>query len=136
LVWFLVFNVTFNNISLLIVAVSFIGWGNQSTWRKPPTCHKLLINFITLYIYFFFFRIKGRNMQMVYCKPACILARHKQHIMDIVINYFLFKILAILFFACYIVFKTYKVVVLYSEHLKCMQVRGQWPSVGDLRIPC
>ena len=32
------------------------------------------------------------------CKPACILAKHKQHIMDIVINYFLFKILAILFF--------------------------------------
>jgi len=25
-----------------IVAVSFIGGRNQSTWRKPPTCHKLL----------------------------------------------------------------------------------------------
>jgi len=30
------------------VSVSFIGGGNQSTWRKPPTCHKSLTNFITL----------------------------------------------------------------------------------------
>ena len=30
-----------------VVAVSFIGEGNQSTWRKPQTCHKLLTNFIT-----------------------------------------------------------------------------------------
>jgi len=31
----MVFNATFNNIS---VAVSFIGGGNRSTQRKPPTC--------------------------------------------------------------------------------------------------
>jgi hypothetical protein len=30
-----------------IVAVSFIGGGNLSTWRKPLTCHKSLTNFIT-----------------------------------------------------------------------------------------
>ena len=30
-----------------VVAASFIGKGNQSTWRKPQTCHKLLTNFIT-----------------------------------------------------------------------------------------
>jgi len=30
-----------------IVAVSFIGGGNWSTRRKPPTCHKSLTNFIT-----------------------------------------------------------------------------------------
>jgi len=37
----MVFNATYiNNIS----AVSFIGGGNR---RKPPTCHKLLTNFIT-----------------------------------------------------------------------------------------
>jgi hypothetical protein len=30
-----------------MVAVSFIGGGNQRTWRKPPTCHKSLTNFIT-----------------------------------------------------------------------------------------
>jgi hypothetical protein len=30
-----------------IVAVSFIGGGNQGTRRKPPTCRKLLTNFIT-----------------------------------------------------------------------------------------
>jgi len=28
-----------------IVAVSFIGWGNRSTQRKPPTCQKSLTNF-------------------------------------------------------------------------------------------
>jgi hypothetical protein len=30
-----------------IVAVSFIGGGNQSTQRKPPTCRNSLSNFIT-----------------------------------------------------------------------------------------
>jgi hypothetical protein len=31
-----------------IVAVSFLGGGNQSTGRKPSTCRKSLTNFITL----------------------------------------------------------------------------------------
>jgi hypothetical protein len=30
-----------------IVAVSFIGWGNRCTRRKPPTCRTSLTNFIT-----------------------------------------------------------------------------------------
>jgi hypothetical protein len=30
-----------------IVAVSFIGGGNRSNRRKPPTCHKTLTNLIT-----------------------------------------------------------------------------------------
>jgi len=30
-----------------IVVVSFIGGGNRSTRRKPPTCHKSLTNYIT-----------------------------------------------------------------------------------------
>ena len=30
-----------------IVAISFVGGGNQSIRRKPPTCHKSLTNFIT-----------------------------------------------------------------------------------------
>jgi hypothetical protein len=38
LVGFMVFNATFNNISIIyIVAVGFIGGGNQSARRKPPT---------------------------------------------------------------------------------------------------
>jgi len=32
---------------MVIMAVSFIGEGNQSTRRKPLTCHKSLTNFIT-----------------------------------------------------------------------------------------
>jgi len=28
------------------MAASFIGGGNQSIWRKPPTCRKSPINFI------------------------------------------------------------------------------------------
>jgi hypothetical protein len=44
----IVFNATFNNISLsYIVVVSFIGGGNRSAWRKPPTSRKSLTNFIT-----------------------------------------------------------------------------------------
>ena len=30
-----------------ILVISFIGGGNQSTRRKPPTCQKSLTNFIT-----------------------------------------------------------------------------------------
>jgi len=30
-----------------IVAVSFIDGGDQRIWRKPSTCRKSLINFIT-----------------------------------------------------------------------------------------
>jgi hypothetical protein len=37
----MVFNATFNNISVYIVAVSFIGGGNR--W-KPETCCKSLTN--------------------------------------------------------------------------------------------
>ena len=40
------FNTTFNNISVIIAAVSFIG-ENRTTRRKPPTCHKSLTNFTT-----------------------------------------------------------------------------------------
>ena len=36
-------NVTFNDISVISLAVSFVGGGNRSTWKKPPTCHKSLI---------------------------------------------------------------------------------------------
>jgi hypothetical protein len=44
--WFMVFNVL-STIFQLYRGVSFIGGGNWSTWRKPPTCHKSLTNFIT-----------------------------------------------------------------------------------------
>jgi hypothetical protein len=48
----MVFNATFNNISIFfyiyIVAVSFIGGGNRSTWRKSPICRKSLTNFIKI----------------------------------------------------------------------------------------
>jgi len=40
------FNATFNNIS--VISVSVIGGGNRSTQRKPPTSRKSLTNFITL----------------------------------------------------------------------------------------
>jgi hypothetical protein len=40
----LVFNATFNNISVIIAAFSFIDGVNR---RKPPTYHKSLTNFIT-----------------------------------------------------------------------------------------
>jgi len=40
-VCFMMFDATFNNISV-ISWVSFIDGGNRSTQRKPPTCHKSL----------------------------------------------------------------------------------------------
>ena len=43
----MVFNATFNNNFSYIVAISFIGGGNPSTWRKPPTCCKPQTNAIT-----------------------------------------------------------------------------------------
>ena len=43
LIWHMVFSATFS----YIVAVSFIGAGNQSTRRKLSTCRKSLTNFIT-----------------------------------------------------------------------------------------
>jgi hypothetical protein len=44
---FMVFNAIFQQYFSYIVVVSFIGGGNRSTWRKPPTCRKSLSNFIT-----------------------------------------------------------------------------------------
>jgi hypothetical protein len=42
--WFMVFNATFNNISVMLSVL--FGGGNQSTWRKHLTYRKLLPNFI------------------------------------------------------------------------------------------
>ena len=41
LVWFIALS---NNISFFFTAVSFIGEGNRSTRRKPPTYRKSLTN--------------------------------------------------------------------------------------------
>ena len=37
--------------NLYIVVISFIGGGNQSTWRKPLTCRKSLTNFYHIMLY-------------------------------------------------------------------------------------
>jgi len=42
----MVFDVT-SSIFKLYRAVSFIGWGNRSTRRKPPICCKSLTSFTT-----------------------------------------------------------------------------------------
>ena len=47
LVWFMVLKCTFQQYFSYIVADSFIGGGNQSTWGKIQTCCKSLTNFIT-----------------------------------------------------------------------------------------
>jgi len=44
--WFMVFNATFNNISVISWR-QFIGGGNQSTREKTPTCRNSLTNFVT-----------------------------------------------------------------------------------------
>ena len=46
--WFMVFNATFNTISVIsIMVVSFIGGGSRSTWIKPNSCRKSLTNYFT-----------------------------------------------------------------------------------------
>jgi hypothetical protein len=45
--WFMVINVTFNNISVISWRSVLLVKENQSTQKKPPTCLKSLINFIT-----------------------------------------------------------------------------------------
>jgi len=39
----MVFNATFNNISVISLWSVFTGGGNQVTWRKLPTCRKSLV---------------------------------------------------------------------------------------------
>jgi hypothetical protein len=41
----MVFNATFNNISVIVVVSFIVGGGNQRTRRKSPTCRKSLTNF-------------------------------------------------------------------------------------------
>ena len=40
--WFMVFNTTFNNISVIMWRSVLLGGGNWSVQRKPPTCTKSL----------------------------------------------------------------------------------------------
>ena len=47
----MVFNTTFNNISVISWRSVILGGENRSTWRKPLTCRKSLTNFITLCSY-------------------------------------------------------------------------------------
>jgi hypothetical protein len=47
LVWFMVFNATFNNISVTVYhGGQFYWWKNRSIRRKQPTCRKSLTNFL------------------------------------------------------------------------------------------
>jgi len=39
----MVFNATFNNISVILCLISFICWESQSTWRKPLVIDKLYL---------------------------------------------------------------------------------------------
>jgi len=43
--WSIVFNATFNNISVILWL--YYGGGNQSNRRKPQTCRRSLTNFFT-----------------------------------------------------------------------------------------
>jgi hypothetical protein len=43
----MVFNATFNNISVILLQLGLYLGGNWSTQRKPLTCRKSLTNFIT-----------------------------------------------------------------------------------------
>jgi hypothetical protein len=64
---FMMLKTTFNNI---LWQVSFIGRGNRTTRRKPPTCRKSLTNFITKLIDIW--KKKRRNLVGSSCEIFCI----------------------------------------------------------------
>ena len=47
----MVFNTTFNNITVILWWSVLLVKETQSIWRKPPTCYKSLTNFITIMLY-------------------------------------------------------------------------------------
>ena len=47
LIWFIVFNATFSNISAIYMATTFHGGRSRSTRGEPPTMGKQLVSFIT-----------------------------------------------------------------------------------------
>jgi hypothetical protein len=72
-VCFMVFNATFNNISVISWWSVLFGRGNRSTRRKPPTCHKSLTNFISVIahcIFCIFLHMKekpGSHFEVTFC---------------------------------------------------------------------
>jgi hypothetical protein len=59
----IMFNVTFNNISVNIMMINFNGEGNRSARRKPLTCHKSLTNFITYFIMLYWIHLVISGIQ-------------------------------------------------------------------------
>jgi len=55
-----------------IAGVCFIGRGNRSTWRKPPTVGKQLVNFITIWFWFDFwcFNATFTNISAISWRPG------------------------------------------------------------------
>ena len=62
----MVFNATFNNISVISWRSVFIGGGNRSTPRKPLTCRKSLTNFIALNASIIFLRLLHICIKMLF----------------------------------------------------------------------
>jgi hypothetical protein len=88
----MVFNATFNNISVTyIVTVSFIGQGNWSTQRKSLTCCKALTNFISYYSYKYTSHERDSNSQLQHCnlRKLCLGRRGlcSQFILSMQVNF-------------------------------------------------
>ena len=65
------FNTTFKKYISYIVAVSFIGGGNQGIQKKPPTCLKSLTSFYHIMLY----RLHHTMLNMSFSKQFNIFAR-------------------------------------------------------------
>jgi hypothetical protein len=78
----MVFNATFNNISV-ILAVSLIGGRYRSTWRKPSTCRKTQVTDKLYHIMLQNNHVKTANLQYMVMKEKWIglaVSKHWQNL--------------------------------------------------------
>ena len=106
-----------------IVTVSFIGGGNQSTRRKPPTCHKSLANFITL-INVCIFIISWSYLQLAETwKHKCLFPFIYIFVIGLPFIYNICSLLFIFSFHCFII-----ILFIYSD---CSIIVGRYADWID-----
>jgi hypothetical protein len=90
---------------MYIVAVSFIGGGNQSSRRKPPTCHKNYIAFLLILCLFVYFLSETDVNMFVFfifiSLPCNLVMRNKDIYNKYKTDLIIISLKIILFSPCY-----------------------------------